>query len=708
MMIPIVFVKVVRNMVLTSESKAAILSVPVKLLPQMCEEPVRLSNIHRYVIAGPGEDQSTAHVMKLVMLGGEKPVTVKFVSDRDIGNKSVREVQFYEQAESASNRAIAPEVSVYPKDVEMHFELRKGKTEPQRVGLPGVVWGKAEEKKNWAVKDINDNMDELTTPGMKLFARIAVHQKCHPLNPHLFNCHPRSLLSILLLHAEREIGVEVDWWHGVPVKRSFKSRVDAQQEAERREKESATIKDVQFPGFMSPMVYAKHGGNFFKGHLEQLAAPSFNRVDIGGQYWIVVPWSELAKMIPLFEELLRIKLPNLGKRDLTDDEVALLPTILLSRELFIPPWMLDKYGIKYWHYYQKAGDCMVLDGYSFHQGTVDDVNNHAYAEAVNFLDIHWLSEDGGLRVVFEMCKWLRKQYVRLCLDDTASIHTSIRVLVFDQFVDGITHFLPADWGVRFLEVLEEDLVKWIDGDGTASDSGCLFDYDDGSVLTKVAGRVALRRLRYCLATMKRQHVVWMYYTSAADRRAMRAAQMSAAAADAKKASRVEAPANRSQQQSEAAAFEAACDEDRWHGSIFDPAVVAPSPLAASPPSRPSHSATREDEQMREEGSSVAEQSPPSPLVTPAVVKPVALRLETASKSSSAFKPLTPGKRAAQSAGSGVAAVGSSPSKRRRGVHSSSEGETEKKTLMCEACDHMHLPLTKACEQCGNPLHSDEC
>ena len=512
---PFVHVKSVRNRVARSPSGAVVFTPAPNQRPTLCEATFKLEHEELYCTSTIVKESMTLRV-----LGEDTPTAA--VSERvefmHGARQGYTEAEFYEHAKRAMLRQGDAKRSSYAKDVELTVMIRprgdvgrrrredSGFQEKQRMGLWGALWGPAADG-NWVQQSIDDNRKMLSA-GMQLFARICRWQKPHPLNPHLFNVHPRSLVHILLRNVEAELKEEVDWVTVNDLNGPVESDGHRTVDSKRRKAIAAATYWIQFFGFCSPMVYVKDGTNFFKGHIEQLAASSFNRCDSGGQYWIVVPFSEQAKLLPLFDRLLRINDHRLGEEPLSADEHALLPTLLLSRQLFIPPDMLDKYGVKYWHYYQKAGDVMVLQGYSFHQGVVDNVHNHAHAEAVNYLDIHWLGrDDGGLRVVYEMCRWLRKHYARIYRSEDARVRPSLRALMFDTYREGgVCHFLPYDWSRDFLGILRDDIELWCGSGGGQT----YLDYEEASVLTKEDGRVAMRRLQYILDTLESDDVRLLY------------------------------------------------------------------------------------------------------------------------------------------------------------------------------------------------------
>ena len=576
MFIPFVHMESVCTLLANSPSGAVVVTPPLHEQPPLCHPALGMQHEHRYVTSPVMHYQTT-----LTVMGEEGNSTVmdrSSILQSSLTFQCRPEAEFYALAKAAMLHQAPPVVSTYAKDVELTVLVRapvtpdtvkdEGFSERQRLGLWGALWGAAVEGS--AVQLGIDAAMSSLSPGLQLFARIARTQKPHPLNPHLFNVHPRSLVHLLLHDVEHESTkrITIDWVNVMDVHRPVIVKAQpirpSQAEVQKRDAQAAAVHNIQFHGFCSPMVYVKHGGNFFKGHLEQLAASSYNRCDRGGQYWIVVPFSEQVKMLPLFEHLLRCNLPLLGKEPLSADERALLPTLLLSRQLFIPPDMLDEHGIQYYRYYQKAGDVMVVQGYSFHQGVVDHAYNHALAEAVNYLDCHWLSAtDGGLRIVYEVCRWLRTQYTRIYLSDDSQVRKPVRTLMFVKYSEGIRHFLAQEWSLHFFNRLLVDIRLWCDGGANKRSQSCI-DYEEDSVLTKEDGRVATRRLEYCIETLELPEVKMLCMNS-------------------RKATERMSTAQRPTPYKAAAA---AYEEDVWNLSIFS---HASSPTAAAVTTSPSPS-----------------------------------------------------------------------------------------------------------------------
>ena len=148
---------------------------------------------------------------------------------------------------------------------------------------------------------------------------------------------------------------------------------------------------------------------------------------------------------------------------------------------------------------------MIVQGYSFHQGVVDNTHRLACAEAINYLDFEWLNaERGGLRVVYEFCRWLRNQYSRLYLTNGSQVRPALRAVMFEQYLPGVRHFLPISWSHVFFSHLRDDIASWCNGGKEV----CLNYEEAGNahMLTRDAGRIALTRLAYCIETMEQKAV----------------------------------------------------------------------------------------------------------------------------------------------------------------------------------------------------------
>ncbi len=429
---------------------------------------------------------------------------------------------------------------------------RKAFKEKQRVGVYGAMWGPAVAGGSMQ-KDIDRQaLLSALSRGERLFARIARTQKPHPLNPHLFNAHHRSLFQLLLHDVEeRAGGGPIDWVNAMDVDRPYandsvstsstsstsstnstnstnsstsssSSLPPDNDNKKRRALIAELVTDMGFAGGTSPMNYKKAVLNFFFLHIEQLAAASFNRCDSGEQVWLLV--KRLEDLLPLLVELLQLSgdLPKPRPGDeaarITADEYALLPAMLLSRRLLLHPELLDKHNIEWSRHRQKAGDSMVLQGHVAHQGVVDNEYKHAHAEAVNYLDLRWLnSDDGGLRTVYEMCRWLREHYVRLWLarPEEVAVRRALRALLFDTYgPEGVCHFLPRLWSIHFFKLLRADLRRWRDHtlDKTRA-APPLIDYTaahGGGLTWKRDGAMAVKRLTYCIDTLRSADVKRLY------------------------------------------------------------------------------------------------------------------------------------------------------------------------------------------------------
>jgi len=608
---PLVFVRHVYARLASTWSGSAIFTPLPSERADKCEPALRLANIHLYVTAQP------THEMPLTVIGDDEPMparTAPFDYQDALRQQRGRpaghtEDEFYEKAWRAFQRIESADVETYAKDVELQVTTIEATAteeefkESARVGLWGALWGRPVPD-NWSSDDVSAMYGQTTARvspderAMYLYSRMCGVQKLHPLNPHLFSAHPRSLLHILWRRIESEYA-DVDWVkvmgeqdsNNKKKKQQQKQRKKTNEPEERKEvveeENSAVVnkKDLHyvvqhanFSGFSAPMVYTKHGNNFFRGHLEQLAASSFNRCDTGGQHWIVVPFRQQPKMLLLFDKLLRdMPLdPPLGKEPLTADEQALLPTMLLSRQLFIPPKLLTEYGIKYQRHYQGEGDVMLVCGYSYHQGVVARRPRAAHAEAINYLDFQWLDRHhGGLRVVYEMCRWLRTQYARLYLNDGGQVRRSVHKLMFGTWIDGIRHFLPKDWSLDFFTALQEDIVRWCNYNGDKSPKPYL-NYDTaGSPLNTDDGKVAARRLQYCIETLELPEVK-VLYLDGAKQEAERVRLMQKA-----KEGR---PSDLPPQQ----------EDDVWHISIFNPPPSTPPPTVTTLPANNHMTCGQED------------------------------------------------------------------------------------------------------------------
>ena len=618
MFIPLPLTESARQKVLNSTSGAVVFTPLRSHWPQNADRrELRMENRHLYTtVAARGEQ------MQLAMLGVDGSEIARELFPEHAEN-ALSEVEMYEAAEDATDGTRQAKVTWYAKDLEWKTQVydtwttsdgkkMDGFSEPARMGLFGANWGGI--RSDWrsdgdniqqpVMKDIRANMATLSA-GHKVFARIALTQKPHPLNPHLINCHPRSLLSILVLWAEKKIKalqdrseVEVDWVNAkatdrwvVKKQKSGGKTTTLFLEPERalklkRQKFGPILDNIAFPGFMSPMMYVKNDGNFFRGHLEQLAAPSINRCDSGAQYWITIPFTEGPKLLNVFEVLLRRSGHVKDGTPLTDDEYALLPIMLLSRQLFIPPWLLDECGVRYSHHYQKEGDVMIVEGHTLHQGVVDNVQGHSHAEAVNFMDVHWLAEDnGGLRVVFEVCKWLRTTYSLLWHSDERHVRSSLSHLFFKTYHAGIIHFMQCDFAVPLFQLLHNDLVRHYNNNPAVRP---LLQYDP-DVLTKAQAKVAIRRLAYCIATLQLPEVDLLFADHAKDRHQYRSGLVDTAAADAAAAPDAAAAADEEPKsspkrgwKSQAAEEESENDIDEWPVSIFTVASRTTSDLPVTP------------------------------------------------------------------------------------------------------------------------------
>jgi len=523
--LPIVFDPRVQQALATSRAGAVILSVPPKFIPTQCGV-AKLAEHEQYHLIPTSHSEQT-----LTVLGTDSDVTYDGQGERSKERPLSSEVEFYEQADNVLHRRVSPaRVAHYTSALEMVVRVTAEFSEEQRIGLEGVLWGKA--------VDCSDELEpfisgEKTEKSVSLYARILLFTVPHPFNPHLFTAHYNSLLQLLLHSVEDhpDVARAVIWNRVMDVKCAAGAYDERDSEftkaalKAKRKVESGHVLGIQFAGLASPMSYLKWLENFFKGHLEQLAASSYNRCDGGAQWWIVVPYSETGKMIPLFKELLELHFGiAVTNRPLTKDEVALLPSMLLSRQLFIPPWMFTKHGINFTHHLQQAGQPMVLLGSSFHQGAVDTRAGYSQAEAVNYLDFQWLeSNAGGLRVVFEELRWLRDHYVPLLLDRAADIRPCLRELMCDTYMERVAFFVPRVWSLKFFRLLIADLKRACQpakSDGRAA----ILDYLSANAnLTTADLQIAVVRLQYCIDTLELADVIALYTAAPQDTRAERTA-----------------------------------------------------------------------------------------------------------------------------------------------------------------------------------------
>ena len=129
-------------------------------------------------------------------------------------------------------------------------------------------------------------------------------------------------------------------------------------------------------------------------------------------------------------------------------------------------------------------------------------------------------------MVFEVCRWLRTQYTRLYLTDGRQVRPSLRSVMCNKYIEGVCHFLPIDWSLDFFELLRDDLERWCNGGGSSSDRSTRprLQYGEGAGLSKGDGEVAVRRLQYCIDTLRLPEVK-MLYKSASERESERARLM---------------------------------------------------------------------------------------------------------------------------------------------------------------------------------------
>ena len=508
---PFVFTEQAREQVLQSRSGAAVFSFRPEVQPTQCGQVYKLEHLEAYHAAAA---TTSKYKMTLTVLGVDRGDTQAEASHTS--RERLSEKQCYELAAAAMAKTMQPPKEVvYAKDVEMAVTLRQGHTEVQRVGLPGALWGEAVVGSNEEHKISMMVRQRTVQKRLDLFARICVYQKPHPLNPSLFSVYMTSLLSLLFHDLEEQRHEKVDWRNatdlGRPVVEGNVSRQPTKDELDERVVRGGALDGIQFPGFTSPMAYIKNGDNFFKGHWEQMAAPSFNRADSGGQWWVTVAFNETAKLRPLLEHLLQERYGIALQDGLSPSETALLPTLLLSRELFLTPTLLDKFHIAYSRHYQKPGDVMILQGHCFHQGGVDERYGYSHAEAVNFIDMQWLSaEDGGLRVVYEACRWLAETYVPMWLNDTGLIRSPLRKLLFETYIDNVCHFIPRDWSLHFFQLLLDDLKRWCKLADHKRPAILVYVVGSSSVLTNDDCLIAIQRLQFCIDVLNTSDVAALY------------------------------------------------------------------------------------------------------------------------------------------------------------------------------------------------------
>lgn len=113
----------------------------------------------------------------------------------------------------------------------------------------------------------------------------------------------------------------------------------------------------RIPGVQSSYVMVGMAGTWFCAHKEDSDMASMNILLEGNpKIWYILPYKEAEKFETLFRELLG----NLQRR--------LCPTVLRHKCFIIPPWILEKHGIKYTKHVQRPGEIMFTMYGAYHFG----------------------------------------------------------------------------------------------------------------------------------------------------------------------------------------------------------------------------------------------------------------------------------------------------------------------------------------------------
>jgi hypothetical protein len=140
---------------------------------------------------------------------------------------------------------------------------------------------------------------------------------------------------------------------------------------------------------------------------------------------------------------------------LTVEELAALPLLLFSRQLWFSPRQLIAHGVPVSRIEQTAGQVVVLDGCIVHWGMVADaVWPHCLQEAINYCPLLWLTR--GLE---RLVKWMGDLQRYLTVVDSSTNREFRKLICSDYMQRMLAHHAPAQVMVPLLKRIRGKVVS---------------------------------------------------------------------------------------------------------------------------------------------------------------------------------------------------------------------------------------------------------